>query len=66
MEIDYLNDKYDFGLQVSDEYETLAGYLLSLLEEIPSKGAIVETENYSFIIEEVSKTKIEKIRLEKS
>jgi CBS domain containing-hemolysin-like protein len=66
LEIDYLNDKYDFGLQVSDEYETLAGYLLSLLEEIPSKGAIVETENYSFIIEEVSKTKIEKIRLEKS
>lgn len=66
IEVDYLNDKYDFGLEVSDEYETLAGYLLSHLEEIPSKGTIVEAQNYRFIIEEVSEIKIEKIRLEKS
>jgi CBS domain containing-hemolysin-like protein len=66
LEVDYLNDKYDFGLEVSDEYETLAGYLLSHLEEIPSKGTIVEAQNYRFIIEEVSEIKIEKIRLEKS
>lgn len=66
IEVDYLNDKYDFGLEVSDEYETLAGYLLSHLEEIPSIGTIVEAQNYRFIIEEVSEIKIEKIRLEKS
>jgi len=66
LEVDYLNDKYEFGLPVSEEYETLAGYLLSYLEEIPSKGAVVKIENYTFIIEEVSETKIEKIRLEKS
>ena len=66
IEVDYLNDKYEFGLEVSDEYETLAGYLLSHLEEIPSKGTIVEAQNYRFIIEEVSEIKIEKIRLEKS
>lgn len=66
IEVDYLNDKYDFGLEVSDEYETLAGYLLSHLEEIPSKGTIVEAQNYRFIVEEVSEIKIEKIRLEKS
>lgn len=66
LEVDYLNDKYDFDLEVSDEYETLAGFLLSHLEEIPTKGTIVEVENYTFVVEEVSKIKIEKIRLEKS
>jgi CBS domain containing-hemolysin-like protein len=66
LEVDYLNDKYDFDLEVSDEYETLAGFLLSHLEEIPAKGTIVEVENYTFVVEEVSEIKIEKIRLEKS
>jgi len=37
LEIDYLNEKYRFGLPVSDDYETLAGLIYNLCESIPAK-----------------------------
>lgn len=66
LEVDYLNHKYNFDLEISDEYETIAGYLLSHLEEIPEQGTIVEIDKYIFTIDKVSDSKIEKIMIEKS
>ena len=65
LEIDYLNDKYDFDLPKSEEYETLAGMLINDLEEIPEKGTHIEIGNYRIIIEKVSNHKIDEIILEK-
>ncbi len=62
IEIDYLNDKYKFELPESEEFETLAGYIFFLHEQIPEKNQIVETEKYTFEILEVNKPKIEKVR----
>jgi CBS domain containing-hemolysin-like protein len=36
------------------------------LETIPEKDRVIELKGYSFIVEEVSERKIEKIRIKKS
>ena len=63
LEIDYLNEKYE-NLQFPDgDYHTLSGYLVMTTETIPEKGAQLKLDNYLFILELVSDTKIETIRV---
>lgn len=61
-EIDYLNDKYNFGLP-EGEYETLGGLILSVTEDFPEEGAVVEFRDYIFTIEHIENNRIDKIRL---
>lgn len=49
LEIDYLNDKYNWSLPVGD-YETLAGFILSITENIPRKGQSVPCGNFTFMV----------------
>ena len=63
VEVDYINQKYDLSLPENDFYETLGGLIVYLKEEIPTKGTVIEIENYEFEIKEVSSTKIEKVIL---
>ncbi len=63
LEIDYLNEKYE-NLQFPEgEYTTLSGYLVMTTETIPEQGAEIELDGYKFILELVSDTKIETIRV---
>jgi len=62
LEIDYLNEKYNLGLPEGD-YHTLSGYLVMTQEAIPERGAVMELNGYRFILELVSDTKIETIRV---
>lgn len=63
MEIDYLNEKYNLGIPVSDDYETLAGFILFHNEAIPQAKEEIEIENFIFKILEATKSKIELIEL---
>ena len=45
------------------EYETLSGYLVTTTEAIPEQNAEILLEGYKFILELVSDTKIETIRV---
>ncbi len=63
LEIDYLNETYNLELPESDSYETLGGLAISKLEEIPKENAEFEIENYAFVIEKVSNSRIEEIRV---
>lgn len=63
LEIDYLNEKYNFGLPESDEYETLSGLLIHHQESIPSVGQRIEIGKFTFIILNASKKRVEKVRL---
>lgn len=63
LEIDYLNNKYA-NLNFPDgEYSTLSGYLVMTTETIPAQGAEIELDGIKFILELVSDTKIETIRV---
>lgn len=63
IEIDYLIQNYKLKLNDSEEYETLGGLIINLLETIPEVGTEIEYENYKMIIEEVSDRRIEVVKL---
>jgi CBS domain containing-hemolysin-like protein len=64
IEIDNINEKYNLTLPESEEYETLAGFIINQLEDIPSVGDELMYKNYKFTIQEVSSTKIETVHIE--
>lgn len=66
IEIDYLNEKYQFTLPEDDNYNSLGGLVINLLESIPEKGKEIRIENYILKMEEVSNSRIETIRLKRS
>lgn len=63
LEIDYLNDKYPKLQFPVGEYETLSGYIVMTLGDIPEQGYDFEMDDYRFIIEKVSDKKIEEVRV---
>jgi putative hemolysin len=60
-EIDYINDKFKLNIEESVEYTTLSGFILSQLEEIPTKGDSFIYKNYEFEIRNVSNRRVEEV-----
>ncbi|MFO7978943.1 MAG: hemolysin family protein [Bacteroidales bacterium] len=65
LEIDYLNEKFNLDLQVSDEYETLGGLILNHLESIPEKGQEILIGQLVVKILQVSQKRIELVQIKK-
>jgi len=63
LEIDYLNEKYEHIDLPSGDYQTLSGYIVMTSGSIPEEGAEIELDGYKFILESVSDTKIETVKL---
>lgn len=63
LEIDYLNDTYKLEIPDSEEYATLAGYILSLHGSIPNVNEIISTEEFDFIIQKVENNRIDQVRM---
>ncbi len=63
LEIDMLNEKYEQLNFPEGEYSTLSGYLVMTTETIPQQGDEIELHGYKFILELVSETKIETVRV---
>lgn len=63
MEIDMLNDMFELDLPESDEYVTIAGFILHHYQKFPKLNEIVEIDGFSFKIIKVTSTKIELVRL---
>ena len=64
IEIDYLNEKYKFNIPVSDEYETLAGFIIHYHESIPHEGDSIEIPPFQFTILKSSGNRIEEVKLQ--
>ena len=62
-EIDYLNIKYDLKLPESENYSTLGGLVINYLESIPPQGEEFHLPPFVFVVEDVSESKINTIRL---
>jgi len=64
-EIDHLVNHHELPIQISDQYETLAGFIFSELEEIPKRDQSFETEKLIVTILEVSDSRIELVKIER-
>ena len=64
LEIDHINETYDSLDIPKGEYHTLSGYIVMTSGSIPEmEGDIVDMDAYQFIIEKLSDTKIELVRI---
>lgn len=61
-EITYLNETYGWILPKGD-FDTLGGLILSINENLPKKGQIIEIEGFSIEILSMEEARIEKVRL---
>ncbi|MCW3081386.1 hemolysin family protein [Segetibacter sp.] len=62
LEIDYLNEKYDLDVSVS-ESETLSGFIISNHEAIPQNKERIIIDMFEFEILSVSDTRIEMVKM---
>ncbi len=60
--IDDLNDRVGLKL-VSNEFDSVGGYVIGLLDRFPEVGETVKTDYLTFVIEEADNKRINKVRL---
>lgn len=63
LEIDYINENFTLGIPESEEYETLAGFIIHHHESIPKLNENLQIERYKIKTLKVSSTKVELIHL---
>lgn len=64
LEVEYLNEKYSLGLAESDEYDTLAGYIISNYGELPTAGTVMEFDSKRIKILRTTRSRIELAKVE--
>jgi CBS domain containing-hemolysin-like protein len=63
LDVQYINETYKLNIPESDSYETLGGFIVDFLKEIPQKGAQITIGNFVFVIEEATNKKIELVKM---
>jgi CBS domain containing-hemolysin-like protein len=63
IEIDYLNENYHFNFVGTEDYETLAGFIIHHHRSIPGLNDTIQIGPLSFTILEASENRIEKVKL---
>lgn len=63
LEIDYLNEKYNFNLPEEDDYKTLAGLILYYHGSIPANNDVIKFKNIVIKVMRTTTTKVEIVNL---
>ncbi len=63
MEIEEINEQFHLDIPESDDYQTLAGYLLNETEAIPNVGEVFDLPPYRSTVERKTAARIELIRV---
>lgn len=64
-EISAINEDFGLNIKESDEYHTIAGYILDNLEALPRQGETFDIGNLRFTVKKMSTTRIELLKVEK-
>lgn len=62
IKLDELNDLIGTNFE-SEEFESFGGFIIGILGRLPKNGEIVHHYDYKFIVEQVSKNRIIKVRI---
>ena len=60
-----LIDQYKLAIEESEDYETIAGLVLTQLQKMPRGGEIVKYGDYKITIVDIEGKRISKVKLEK-
>ncbi len=63
LEVEYLNEKYGFAIPESDEYDTLAGYIIYRWQELPEAGDEMSFDGLRFKILRTTRSRVELARV---
>ena len=63
VEIDYINEKYNLNIPESEEYETLAGFILHHHESIPNENETINIPPFVFDVTKASENRIEEVKM---
>ena len=63
LEIDHLNEKYQLGIEESEEYDTLAGYIIYHHNNIPKVNENLRVEGFQIKIMKVNANRIDLVEL---
>lgn len=64
LEVEEANEKFNLNLPVSDEYTTIAGYLLHEHQHFPKINEIIRIDNYTFRCIKVTNNRIELVKMQ--
>lgn len=64
LDVEYLNERYSLDIEESDEYDTLAGYIIYNYGGLPVAGEIVTVENMRIKILRTTRSRLELARVE--
>ena len=60
-----LNTEYKLPIPESSQYETLGGFVLAQLQNMPRGGEIIQYDDYKYTIVDMDKRRIVKVKVEK-
>ncbi|MGY5355955.1 hemolysin family protein [Wenyingzhuangia sp. IMCC45467] len=63
LEVDYLNETYGLNIPESESYETLGGYIIEKIEDIPQLGEEFNIDGFFIKIIQVNNARIEEVYL---
>lgn len=62
VKLDDVNDTLGLSL-VSEDYDSLGGYIIGFLDRLPTAGDKVETDNVTLVVDSMDKNRIDKIHI---
>ena len=62
LDVEFLNEKYNFQIPESDSYSTLGGYIVNHTKEIPHNDEIINIDNFEIKVHSASNKKVELVR----
>jgi CBS domain containing-hemolysin-like protein len=65
LEVEYLNEKYQLGLEEDDEYDTLAGFIIAKHSGIPHEGEQLRVGDYVIKILRREQSRLDLVSLER-
>ncbi|MEG1622597.1 MAG: hemolysin family protein [Alistipes sp.] len=65
LEVKYLNEKYDLGIEENKEYDTLAGYIIYHYKSIPAAGETISIGTLQLRILRTTRSRIELARVKR-